>query len=273
MVKTILVGLGDKQFSASATDHAIDLAQKHGARLRAVTIFNPESLGAGAAPIGAGESARELREYRVAQTQQVMVEAVDYFEKAAKKAKLDYDVVLETEYSFETLISSSRYCDLIVCGLRHLFAGAEEHPPHELFRLVEEGVRPLIAVSDTFRPIERVLITYSGSTESAKTMRRFIQQRLWTDAALRIVTFDRDAESGQQRLDDASRYCQAHGFSPETEVVAQPPKDALLSYASGWNADLIVLGNSAKRLLLRRIFGETALHVVENADRTLYLCQ
>ena len=146
-------------------------------------------------------------------------------------------------------------------------------PPHELFRLVEEGVRPLLAVSEKFRPIERALIAYSGSTESAKTMRRFIQQRLWPEAAIRIVTFDRDEEAGQERVQAAVRYCQAHGFSPETEVVAQSPKDALLSYAAGWNADLLVMGNSAKRLLLRRILGETTLHVVANADRPLYLCQ
>ncbi len=34
---------------------------------------------------------------------------------------------------------------------------------------------------------------------------------------------------------------------------------------------LIVVGNSAKNLLLRRIFGETALQVIQNADRPLFL--
>jgi nucleotide-binding universal stress UspA family protein len=273
MMKTILVGLGDTQFSASATDHAVDLAVTHGARLCAVTLFNPESLGGEAVPIGAGDSARELREHRIGQMQETLDQAGVYFEKAAKKAKLEYEIVLETGNSFQQLISCSRYYDLIICGLRSLFSGKDEAPPHELILLVEEGVRPLIAVGETYHPIERVLIAYSGSTESAKTMRRFVQLRLWPDATMRIVTFERDQEKGQTRLDDAARYCQIHGFSPEIEVVSQAPRDALLSYAAGWNADLIVLGNSAKGLLLRRIFGETALHVVANSDRPLFLCQ
>jgi nucleotide-binding universal stress UspA family protein len=272
MMKTILVGLGANRFSESATDHAMDLATRHGAAVCAVTLVNPESFMCGPAPIGAGESARELREHRVSHTKEALDRAVHYFSKAAKKAKIEHELILETGGSFTQLISLSRYYDVIICGLRNLFA-EQDDTPHELFRLVEEGVRPLIAVSEQYRQIERALIAYSGSTESAKTMRRFIQQRLWPEAAIRIVTFDRDQEAGQERLQAAARYCQAHGFVAETEVVAQSPRDALLSYAAGWNADLLVMGNSAKRLLLRRILGETTLHVVAHADRPLYLCQ
>jgi len=34
-----------------------------------------------------------------------------------------------------------------------------------------------------------------------------------------------------------------------------------------------VIGNSAKNLLLRRIFGETALHAIRNAKGPLFLAQ
>jgi len=35
----------------------------------------------------------------------------------------------------------------------------------------------------------------------------------------------------------------------------------------------MVVGNSAKNLLRRRIFGETALHAIQNANRPLFLAQ
>jgi nucleotide-binding universal stress UspA family protein len=37
--------------------------------------------------------------------------------------------------------------------------------------------------------------------------------------------------------------------------------------------DLIVIGNSAKSLMLRRIFGETALNTIQHSDVSLFLSQ
>ena len=51
------------------------------------------------------------------------------------------------------------------------------------------------------------------------------------------------------------------------------PKERLLPEAADWEADMIVIGNSARSLLSRKLFGETALHVIRNADRPLFLCQ
>ncbi len=274
MIKAILVGLGDEKYARSATAHAIQLAKQHEAHLTGVTLFDPDCLDMGPIPIGAGESARELREHREAQMREVLEHAVTHFQTSCKSAKIAHDVIRETGNAFSAIISASRYYDVIVCGLRNLFAhGVVDEPPNELVRLVEEGVRPLIAVGEDYREIKRVLIAYSGSTESAKTMKRFIEQRHWPDATLKIVTFDTDREAADTRLAEARHYCELHGFKPEIEAVAESPSSSLLPYAQGWNADLIVLGNSAKRLLLRRIFGETALNIVGNADRPLFLSQ
>ena len=118
------------------------------------------------------------------------------------------------------MISLARYHDLMIFGLRSIFEYnvsivdlSIEEPKDTLARLISAGVRPIIAVSDTFRPIQKVLIAYSGSMESAKTMKRFVQLRLWPDAKLKIVTFQSSEEKARQLLYDASEYCRAHGFS------------------------------------------------------------
>ena len=59
----------------------------------------------------------------------------------------------------------------------------------------------------------------------------------------------------------------------ETESNPGDPKDFLLPMATLWQADMIVLGNSARNLLMKRLLGETALHIIRNADRPLFLCQ
>jgi nucleotide-binding universal stress UspA family protein len=109
--------------------------------------------------------------------------------------------------------------------------------------------------------------------ESAKTMKRFVQLRLWTDVKLKIVTFHSSEEKAMQLLFDASEYCRAHGFHVEHEWNPGAPRDFLLPIATYWQADMIVLGNSARNLLVKRVIGETALHIIRNADRPLFLCQ
>jgi hypothetical protein len=113
------------------------------------------------------------------------------------------------------MISLARYHDLMIFGLRSIFEYnvsivdlAIEEPKDTLARLITAGVRPIIAVSDTFRPIQKVLIAYSGSMESAKTMKRFVQMRLWPDAKLKIVTFQSSEDKARRLLHDASEVLQ-----------------------------------------------------------------
>ncbi len=127
--------------------------------------------------------------------------------------------------------------------------------------------------TDEDREVRRVLIAYSGSVESAKTMKRYVQLRLWPEASLRIVTFNKTTDEANALLNDAAEYCRAHGLNPVTEHVKTHAKSALLPYAKDHLIDLIAIGNSARNLLLRRVFGETALHVVQHAQCPLFLCQ
>ncbi|MBM4003667.1 MAG: universal stress protein [Planctomycetes bacterium] len=162
----------------------------------------------------------------------------------------------------------------MVFGLRSLFEFDILPDPHDaLARLVQAGVRPLVAVTKGHNPIHKALVAYSGSMESAKAMKRFVQVRLWPDARLRIVTCEPPRDEAEKFVGDAGEYCRAHGFDVDEAYLPESPKSHLLPYAEAWGADLIVIGNSAKNLLLRQIFGETALHVIRHSDRPLFLAQ
>lgn len=275
MIKRILVGLGSLEYARSATAKALELAKSHGAELTGVTLFDPDRLdNIGPIPIGAGQLAKELKESRLEDANAIIRAAEAHFNAECKKAGVKHSLQRETGDPLAALVSLTRYHDLVICGLRGLFErGVIDEPPNELAMLVKEGVQPLLAVSDVDRPIHKVLIAYSGSIESAKTMRRFVQFQMWPKAKLKIVTFDEHLETGEARLAKATEYFRAHGLEPETECIPKSPSAHLLPYADSWDADLIVLGNSAKNMLLRRILGETALQVMRNAERPLFLAQ
>jgi nucleotide-binding universal stress UspA family protein len=275
MLKRILVGLGGTDYTVAAINQAVSLAMAHDAELTGVSVIDPSRVSPILAmPIGDGPMVYPETGNLMAKARERVEWAAHEFTKACQAAGVRHRVVREVGEPFSLMTAESRYHDLMIFGLKSLFESDLVVDPHDaLVRLVRSGVRPLLAVSKEFVAIKKVLIAYSGSMESAKAMKRFVQMRLWPVSQLRIVSFEDGKGHARELLAHAADYCRAHGLEPETECVYGSPKEHLLSYMQNWQADLTVIGNSAQNLILRRIFGETALSVIRNAEQPLFLAQ
>jgi nucleotide-binding universal stress UspA family protein len=137
--------------------------------------------------------------------------------------------------------------------------------------MVAGGVRPIVAVSERFRAIRRVLIAYGGSVREAEAMKQFVQLRPWSDVNFRILVCGSRDKEAERLSNDAFLYCRQHGYEPELNYRSGSAEKAILAEANEWDADLIVLGVSQGNALSRAIFGTTALHVIRNVDRPLFL--
>lgn len=281
MIKRILVGLGGTPFTDVAIHQAVDLARRHAAAVVGVTVVDPKRLDrVGPVPLGGAVYAEKMRERRIAVTREALEATEATLESACQEAGIDCRIEQETADPFERLISLSRYSDLTLFGLRSLFdcdfasaCGLASEPRESVLRLVSSGVRPIMAVSPQYREIRSALIAYSGSMASAKAMRRFVQLNPWDDLRLGIVCFDEHPGQSRSLVDDAADYCRAHGLAAETAVLAGQARTGLLRYAQEKNYDLIVLGNGMGGLLKRRLLGDTALELIQKADRPLFLTQ
>lgn len=275
MIKRILVALSGTPFTEASIAHAVELGRAHGAELTGVTDVDLARLAnVGPVPVGAGAAAQELIEQRLQLTQQHIEESIARFEAACGEAGLPHSVARETADPFDAIVSLWRYHDLTVAGLRGLFEyGVVHNPDDTLCRLIARGVRPLLAVARSARPVRRVLVAYNGSMESAKAMKRFVQMRIWPRVAIKIVCFELKAPDARTLLSDAARYCAAHGMQAEVEHVPGHAKEKLLEHASGWGADLIVMGTTSRARILRHLLGDTALHALRHAEVPLFLSQ
>ena len=273
MVKRILVGLGGTPFTPTAIRYGTELAEAHQAEIGGVTVIDYRRLHAFEKSGFARDAVREYREIERTKTAQEAV--IRQFDETCAKTGLQCRVVRESGDPFEKMISLARYHDLMLFGLRSLFDCdlMETNASDALTRLVSRGVRPILAVSEAYRPIRRALLAYSGSMESAKAIKRFMHMQLWPDLTLKVVTFEHPPEVARTLLSDVGGYCQAYGYEPETEHVKGSPKQQLLQHAIDWNADLIVLGNSAKHLWVKKLLGETTMNVIRHANIPLFLSQ
>ncbi len=275
MIKRILVALSGTPYTRAAIQHALELARQHEAEVTGVTDIDLAKVAnVGPVPMGAGAAAHDLMEHRLQVTQEQVEEAIGNFEAACAEAGLTGHVVRERGNPYDTLISVWRYYDLVVAGLRGLFEYGLLHEPDDvLLRLISRGVRPIVAVARSHRPVRRVLVAYNGSMESAKALKRFVQLRLWPGLTLKLACFDKPHEEAEQLLADAMEYCRAHGHEPEQEHVESSPRDGLLEHAAEWQADLIVMGSSSRARILQHLLGDTALHALRHAEIPLFLTQ
>ena len=276
MIKRILLGIGGTPFTNVAIQRAVELCKIHEAQLTAVTVVDEPRLSrVGPVPAGGGAAAVELREHRVAVTRERIEEAVDILKTACNESDVQVIIHREQGKPFELMVQHARYHDLSVFGLRSMFeydllGSLDVKPADVLSRMVLGGVRPVVAVSERFRPIRRVLIAYGGSVRAADTMKLFIRLNPWPDVSLKLLSCSSDMPDADRRLSDASIYCRQHGVEPEMKYRSGSPGKEILSEAAEWDADLIVLGMSRASIFSRSVFGTTALHVLRNADRPLF---
>ena len=278
MIKRILVGIADATYTGSATRHAIEIAHRCGASLTGVSILDIAGIRKEATkvPLGGGGYAADLQKAAFSDAHQSINEAVDRFVRLCEEAGVVYNYQKVGGDPFLEFIERSKFHDLMICGLHRLFEhGVLPEPKDELAKLVAAGVRPIIATAAQYREIKRVLVAYSNSVESAKTMRRFTQlsHLLAPNAEVQIVSFGKKGDDEPSELLEAQSYMQAHGIAAEVQFVEGQPRTGVLDHCASWNADMIVMGNSAKNLLRRQVFGETALHTISNAEVPLFLAQ
>jgi nucleotide-binding universal stress UspA family protein len=276
MIKRILVGLGGTPFTAVSTHCATELANLHQAQTTGVTVVDVSKLGkVGPVPAGAGIYAKRMRERQATITREGVEEAIAAFKAhCSTQQVVCRRIEFEHKDPFTALISEARYNDLTIFGLRSIFDyGFTSDPNKAIIKLLTQGVRPILAVAEKYRPVKKALIAYSGSMESAKAIRHFLHLKPWPNVKLHIVHFKEVAEVEPFLLESAADFCQAHGFHVETDMVAGQARSGLLPFASEVEADLIVMGNSVQKTLLKQLLGDTVLETIKSADRPLFLSQ
>jgi nucleotide-binding universal stress UspA family protein len=276
MIKRILVGLGGTPFTTVAARCATELANLHQAQLTGVTVVDSTQLDkVGPVPAGASAYAQRMRDKK----QQVSREGIEKAITAFKTHCSAQNVVCrrieyEQKDPFAAMISEARYNDLTIFGLRSIFDyGFVSDPDKAIIKLVTQGVRPILAVAETYRPFKKVLVAYSGSMESAKAIRHFLHLNPWPGVTLHLVHFREGGEKEPFLLKDAAEFCQAHGFDVRSDLVDGYAREGLLPFARENDADLIVMGNSVQNALIRHLIGDVVLETIKSADRPLFLSQ
>ena len=207
MIKRILVGVAGTPATEAKIACTVELAARHGAEINALSVVDIDRLAqVGPVPLGGAHYAQQMRDDRVARIKQTADSALDRFADACRAAGVPSHIIRSEANPFDALADAWRYHDLCVLGLHGWFhCGVVAEPEDALLRLVDRGVRPILAMTEQYRPIGVAMVAYDGSPEAAKAMKRFIQMNLWPGCSVHVVRFGetrrrREPAAGRRRF-------------------------------------------------------------------------
>lgn len=272
MIKRILVGVCRSPAQSAVAPITVSIAARHHACVTAHPMIDanelaplrPPSTGVFPSKIkarqelfdkAAEELAGPLRAFR----EQITGAGLAYEERGAVDGAQAAEAGAE---AFDlTLANAWRFQDLLILSSAPWLAG--EKAPRDVTAVLHalaNGVRPILAVPPyAAGRCDKAMVALSGSLDSAKALKQFVQLAPWPDMALHLVTAGtpKNGGSAEDLLAEAAAFAQEHGFTVTTAALADAKKrsELLLREASDCGADVLVLGSSISRFLMRERFG------------------
>jgi hypothetical protein len=232
-ISKIVIALAQGPHIDAAIGQAIVLAQQHDAELCGVAIIDAPWLSkVGPVPIGAGDHARKLREWRISKARKVVEEVIELFESQAKAADVKWSVRLEEGKPPAVLRSYQNAHSIVAVAPGGWFdQGVLDQGVDVPRHLVSGGIYPLLILGTTPREVSRIRFVHDGSARSLSTWRWLIESNLWPEATLIIeATPDIKLANVEQALQEArSRNRRAE----QAEAVGDPREFLVIGNASG----------------------------------------
>jgi nucleotide-binding universal stress UspA family protein len=278
MLKKILVVLSENPRTSSHVRAAIDVAKRNGAEITGFVAVDEDDLRqVGPAPVGAFSYRYALAEGRVAQGFSTADASIADLREVCAEAEVPFKALETSGRQDRRLSDAWRFQDLAILptqvwnpGFRGL-GNAET-----LLHFVAMGMRPLLVVPQGFdRLPKKTVVALSGSLDSAKAFKHFVQMRPFGDTAVHLVTVGqpKSAETADELLDHAADYARAHGLAVTSAALAHSDDrvQTLLDHAAEVDGEAFVVGSSYRHFVLFTRFGSHALGLLERTGCPVFV--
>ena len=271
---TVTAFIDGSTYAASVCDHAAWAA----ARLQAPVVLvhalgRPDSSSApadlsGNLRLGARRSlleklARHDEERAALAVERGRALLDDARGRVSARADLQIDTRLRRGDPVEALEEVQATTRLALIGKRGEDASSEMvHLGSNLERLVRSATRPVMVVSRSFRPVERLLIAFDGGPSAVRAVDRVCESPLLQGAEIHILTAGGEAT----RLQTAAEKLRAAGFTVHDHRADGAPEEVISAAVREHDAGLLVLGKSGHSRLRQLFIGSTTLELMRSCQ-------
>jgi nucleotide-binding universal stress UspA family protein len=271
MLKQILIGVHDSEFSLAAMEVALELAGEYGARLAGIGIVDEPRLTA-PQPVPLGAAAfKEERDATLVQAEQLKIDQIlTTFGQFCQQAGITARAEKQVGDPAHVLAHEAQRYDLVVVGKPHVSSEEFELPSKTLPRLLKHCPRPVLCVPAGHVGQLPALIAYDGSLQAAKTLQAFVGTGLAANRELCIAALGEEAKANAQLAKD---FLAGHGLTPlliidESDAHAG---NRLLEMSREVEAGMIVLGCYGQPRMQEFLFGSVTKTILAETSKPLFL--
>ncbi|MGB5975078.1 MAG: universal stress protein, partial [Nodosilinea sp.] len=158
--------------------------------------------------------------------------------------------------------------DIILLGNRG--ESAEIAPDHlgvNTERVIRASHKPCLVTSQQFKPVERLLLAYDGSSSCQKMLHFLVDSAAFKGLELHIVTITKNVEdkTSNARLEAAKEQARVGGFEPVCRVVEGDPEVAIAQYADAAEIDLLLMGAYGHNRIRHLVIGSTTSQILRGS--------
>ncbi len=257
-VASILLHVDDTTAFESRMKIAVRLAHQFNSHLTALYVGLPSnSRSIAETPPGA-----DAVTYDVANARKLC-------EEAAAGAGVKLDWLAEEGDLIDTMNEYGRYCDLIVLGQHDPAERAGRGGSATDHVVLESGTACLVVpyIGTAREQMDNVLIAWNGSMESARAVKDALPL-LKQASRVEILIINPEQQKVKERGAPAAgvkAYLAKHAVEADTHLMHNKQSDAgdaLLSYASNFSADLVVMGAYGHARWREKVLGGFTQHLL-----------
>lgn len=173
---------------------------------------------------------------------------------------------------YDNLVELQAKVRLLIIGLR----GKDSQGNNIVGEQIEEILRnievPTLLVNQEFRPINKLMMAYDGSTSSIKALQSIVKSPLFKQDVRRyIVNVCNDERKSRMLLAQAAELLHDTKLNIELVSIKGEPLNELLKFQSEHDIDAIVMGAFSHGKIRSAIFGSFTSKMIQNSSKPLIL--
>jgi nucleotide-binding universal stress UspA family protein len=251
LIEDILVSISGLPSGWIAVDQALVVAQREGAHLHGLHVLASEEEHE-------SQAAREMQEL---------------FNHRCAAAGVEGELAFGTGEISRQICNRARWTDLIVTSLVYPPA------PQPLARLgsgfrdmIQRCPRPLLAVPQTFSPLNRALLAYDGSPKAEEAL--YIATYLCGRWQIPLVVACVAAGTVSARtLDSAREYIETCGITADYVLESGPVAETILQIGKAQQCDFLIMGGYGYSPVIEVVLGSTVDQVLRECYKPMLICR
>jgi len=172
----------------------------------------------------------------------------------------------------ETLTGQEERTRLLVLGKRGEAAQvASEHLGSHLERVIRSLQRPILVTPSEFRPPQRVMLAFDGSSTARKALEMVAASPLFRGLSCYLVMVGADTATARANLDHARQILEMARFETVADILPGEPEAALSRYQQEQGIDLMIMGAYGHSRIRHLLVGSTTTAMLRKSTIPLLL--